>query len=61
MSRLLLRLASLTPRRCHALHMIKVYKGNYIICLTDAVLEQHQRTKAKKRKTIDPSKLVWKP
>jgi histone acetyltransferase HTATIP len=41
--------------------MIKVYKGNYIICLTDAVLEQHQRTKAKKRKTIDPSKLVWKP
>ncbi|KAJ9107547.1 hypothetical protein QFC21_001006 [Naganishia friedmannii] len=46
---------------CHALHMIKVYKGNYIICLTDAVLEQHQRTKAKKRKTIDPSKLVWKP
>lgn len=41
--------------------MIKYYKGQHIIHLTDAVLEQHQRQSAKQRTLIDPSKLKWKP
>lgn len=41
--------------------MIKYYKGQHIIHLTDAVLEQHQRQSQKQRITIDPSKLKWKP
>ncbi|WOO85851.1 Histone acetyltransferase ESA1 [Vanrija pseudolonga] len=46
---------------CQALQMIKYYKGNHIIHLTDAVLEQHQKTKGKARTTIDPTALKWKP
>lgn len=46
---------------CQALQMIKYYKGQHIIHLTDAVLEQHQKTKAKTRNAIDPTCLKWKP
>jgi histone acetyltransferase HTATIP len=41
--------------------MIKYYKGSHIIHLTDAVLEQHHKTQAKQRTSIDPSQLRWKP
>ena len=41
--------------------MIKYYKGQHVIHLTDAALEQYQKTQAKSRTTIDPSKLRWKP
>lgn len=43
------------------LNMLKYYKGQHIICLTDAVVEKYNRMKAKKRIRIDPSKLIWKP
>jgi histone acetyltransferase HTATIP len=41
--------------------MIKYYKGQHIIHLTDAVLEQHQKTSSKQRQKIEPSALRWKP
>uniref|UniRef100_A0A060TD78 Histone acetyltransferase ESA1 n=1 Tax=Blastobotrys adeninivorans TaxID=409370 RepID=A0A060TD78_BLAAD len=43
------------------LNMLKYYKGQHIICLTDAVLEKHNKQKQKKRIRIDPDKLQWKP
>ncbi|BEI84236.1 hypothetical protein CcaverHIS002_0408400 [Cutaneotrichosporon cavernicola] len=46
---------------CQALQMIKYYKGQHIIHLTDAVLEQYQKTRAKTKYTIDPDALKWKP
>ena len=47
--------------RCQALQMIKYYKGQHIIHLTDAVLEQHAKTQSKQRQSIDPMALIWKP
>ena len=47
--------------RCQALQMIKYYKGQHIVHLTDAVLEQYQKTVSKQRQTIEPSALRWKP
>jgi len=41
--------------------MIKYYKGQHIIHLTDAVLEQHRKQSSKKRILVDPGKLKWKP
>lgn len=46
---------------CQALQMIKYYKGQHIIHLTDAVLEQHSKSRAKQRTSIDPGCLKWKP
>lgn len=41
--------------------MIKYYKGQHIIHLTDAVLEQYQKTTSKQRQSIDSNALRWKP
>jgi histone acetyltransferase HTATIP len=41
--------------------MIKYYKGQHIIHLTDAVIEQHNKQKEKKRILVAPDKLKWKP
>jgi histone acetyltransferase HTATIP len=41
--------------------MIKYYKGQHIIHLTDAVIEQQRKQSAKQRILVDPSKLKWKP
>jgi histone acetyltransferase HTATIP len=41
--------------------MIKYYKGQHILHLTDAVLEQHQKTTSKMRRSINPAALRWKP
>jgi histone acetyltransferase HTATIP len=41
--------------------MIKYYKGQHIIHLTDAVLEQYQKTKSRARNPIKPDALRWKP
>ncbi|KAK4688661.1 histone acetyltransferase HTATIP, partial [Tremellales sp. Uapishka_1] len=46
---------------CQALQMVKYYKGQHIIHLTDAVLEQHRKTQSKQKQNIDPSALRWKP
>ncbi|VVT56802.1 uncharacterized protein SAPINGB_P005289 [Magnusiomyces paraingens] len=44
-----------------ALNMLKYYKGQHIICLTDALVDKYEREKAKKRHRIDSSLLKWKP
>lgn len=41
--------------------MIKYYKGQHIIHLTDAVLAQNAKAKSKKRLTINPQHIRWKP
>lgn len=43
------------------LNMLKYYKGQHIICLTEAMVEKYERQKKRKRIKIDPSKLQWKP
>lgn len=44
-----------------ALNMLKYYKGQHIICLTEALVDKYEREKAKKRHRIDATKLIWKP
>ncbi|CAA7261719.1 unnamed protein product [Cyclocybe aegerita] len=46
---------------CTTLQLFKHYKGQHIICLNNAVLEKHQKTKAKKRRRIYGECLKWKP
>jgi histone acetyltransferase HTATIP len=41
--------------------MIKYYKGQHVICLTEAVIEQHEKTQRKVRESIRPEALRWKP
>lgn len=43
------------------LNMLKYYKGQHIICLTEAMVEKYERGKKKKRIRIDAGKLQWKP
>ncbi|ODV61312.1 NuA4 histone acetyltransferase complex catalytic subunit ESA1, partial [Ascoidea rubescens DSM 1968] len=43
------------------LNMLRYYKGQHIIVLTDQVIEQYEKLKKKKRHYIDSEKLVWKP
>ncbi|KAI9027276.1 acyl-CoA N-acyltransferase [Phycomyces nitens] len=40
---------------------LKYYRGQHIICLGDKVIEQWERNHKKKRRTIVPEKLDWKP
>ncbi|ORX46714.1 hypothetical protein DM01DRAFT_1396727 [Hesseltinella vesiculosa] len=40
---------------------LKYYRGQHIICLGDKVIEQWERSKAKRKRTIEPDKLDWKP
>jgi histone acetyltransferase HTATIP len=43
---------------------LKYYRGQHIICLGDKVVEQYERNREKKKarkRTIDSSKLEWKP
>ncbi|KAF5351740.1 hypothetical protein D9756_007581 [Leucocoprinus leucothites] len=46
---------------CTTLQLFKHYKGQHLICLTSAVLEKHQKAKAKRRPRIHPECLKWKP
>ena len=43
------------------MQLFKHYKGQHIICLSDAVIEQHQKAMAKKKQRIVPEALTWKP
>ncbi|AOA65244.1 Histone acetyltransferase [Komagataella phaffii CBS 7435] len=43
------------------LNMLKYYKGQHIICLTDQVVKQYDRLIKRKRHVLDPAKLSWKP
>lgn len=56
-----LRLLFSLVRRCQALSMLRYHKGQHVICLTDGVLDQYQKTKKKSRRRIEPKALDWKP
>ncbi|KAG7692810.1 hypothetical protein KL930_004442 [Ogataea haglerorum] len=43
------------------LNMLRYYKGQHIIVLTNQILENYEKLQRKKRHKLDPSKLVWKP
>ncbi|KAK9450886.1 acyl-CoA N-acyltransferase [Limtongia smithiae] len=43
------------------LNMLKYYKGQHVICLTNAVLEHREQIRKRRRRILDPQKLVWKP
>ncbi|GJJ06463.1 hypothetical protein Clacol_000655 [Clathrus columnatus] len=46
---------------CSTLQLFKHYKGQHVICLTDAIIEQHQKSMSKKKRRIVPEALIWKP
>ncbi|KAI6110563.1 histone acetyltransferase, MYST superfamily [Pisolithus croceorrhizus] len=46
---------------CTTLQLFKHYKGQHIICLSDAVLEKHEKTRNKRRRRIHSEHLIWKP
>jgi len=41
--------------------LFKHFKGQHVICLSDAVLEKYQKTKAKRKRRIHSEYLIWKP
>ncbi|CAN6674634.1 histone acetyltransferase Esa1p [Trichomonascus vanleenenianus] len=43
------------------LNVLKYYRGQHIICITEAVEAKYEREKGKKRIRIDAEKLHWKP
>jgi histone acetyltransferase HTATIP len=47
--------------RCTTLQLFKHYKGQHIICLPDAIIERHQKSRNKQRRKIHPENLIWKP
>lgn len=47
--------------RCTTLQLFKHYKGQHIICLSESVIERHEKTMAKKRRRIHKECLKWKP
>lgn len=47
--------------RCTTLQLFKHYKGQHIICLSDAVLERYDKSKAKRRRRIFKEYLNWRP
>lgn len=42
------------------LNILKYYKGQHAIYLTDEIIKQYEKTKGKKRRTINPDLLIWK-
>jgi len=46
---------------CSTLQLFKHYKGQHVICLTEAIMEQHKKQLAKKKRRIVPEALNWKP
>ncbi|GAA5956109.1 hypothetical protein JCM21900_002596 [Sporobolomyces salmonicolor] len=46
---------------CQVLQLLKFHKGQHHLVVSPQVLEQHERVRAKVRRRIDPSKLIWKP
>lgn len=43
------------------MNMLRYYKGQHIICITDQVAQAHDKLKKKKKHQLDPKKLIWKP
>jgi histone acetyltransferase HTATIP len=47
--------------RCFTLQIFKYYKGQHVICLSDAVIERHKQAKLRRKRRIKPECLSWKP
>jgi histone acetyltransferase HTATIP len=43
------------------LSMLKYFKGQHVIYLSDAVMDHYNKLKGKKRRGIDAQRLIWKP
>ena len=43
------------------LQLVQYYKGQYIICLNDEVLERHAKSMVKRKVRIDPKCIKWTP
>ena len=47
------------------LNMLRYSKNQHVVVLTDAVIAQRERQKAKEKmkgkRSIDPERLIWKP
>ncbi|CAR28580.1 hypothetical protein ZYGR_0S02140 [Zygosaccharomyces rouxii] len=43
------------------LNILKYYKGQHIIFLNEEILARYDYLKTKKRRSIDPNKLIWTP
>ncbi|EDO18332.1 hypothetical protein Kpol_1013p3 [Vanderwaltozyma polyspora DSM 70294] len=43
------------------LNILRYYKGQHIIFLSEEILDKYEQMKAKNRRKIDPERLVWKP
>ncbi|BGP16818.1 hypothetical protein JCM10213_004665 [Rhodosporidiobolus nylandii] len=46
---------------CQVYQLLKFHNGQHHLVVSPQVLEQHERVKAKVRRRIDPSKLIWRP
>lgn len=44
-----------------ALNILKYYKGNHIICVTDQILDKHLSSIKRRPYRIEPSKIQWTP
>jgi histone acetyltransferase HTATIP len=47
--------------RCFTLQLFKNYRTQNVICLTDAILERHEKARARRKRRIKPEALIWKP
>ncbi|KAL1955292.1 hypothetical protein VTO42DRAFT_8824 [Malbranchea cinnamomea] len=62
-------LSAMTEKDVHetlvVLNLLRYNKGNWVIVLTDAIIEQHKKRLEKERagrlRKIDPARLQWKP
>lgn len=43
------------------LSMLKYFKGQHVIYLSDQIVAQYEKTQKKNRRTINPDLLIWKP
>ncbi|SMN20208.1 similar to Saccharomyces cerevisiae YOR244W ESA1 Catalytic subunit of the histone acetyltransferase complex (NuA4) that acetylates four conserved internal lysines of histone H4 N-terminal tail [Maudiozyma saulgeensis] len=44
-----------------SLNILRYYKAQHIIYLSDEVIDRYEALKSKKRRSIDPTKLIWTP
>ena len=43
------------------MNLVQYYKGQYVICLSEEVLERHARSMKKRKIRIDPKCIKWTP
>lgn len=43
------------------MNLLRVNKGQNLICLTDEVIARHEKGRTKRRRWIHSEHLIWKP